>query len=54
MGQREPATSIILFASSMLNTGEPDRAGKESGKEAGETRTAISEALQAVKEAIGV
>jgi hypothetical protein len=54
MGQREHATSLIWFASSMLNTGEPDRAGKESGKEAGETRTAISEALQAVKEAIGV
>jgi len=33
----------------MLNTGEPARDGKESGKEAGETRTEISEALQAVK-----
>src|SRR6266851_495024 len=30
-------------------TGEPARDGKESGKEAGETRTEISEALQAVK-----
>src|SRR6266446_6184233 len=33
----------------MLNTGEPERDGKESGKEAGETRTESSEALQAVK-----
>ena len=36
----------------MVNTGEPARDGKESGKEAGETRTEISEALQAVKLAI--
>ena len=45
----EHATSIILFESSMLNTGEPARDGKESGKEVGETRTESSEALQAVK-----
>ena len=37
-----------------MNTGEPVRDGKESGKEGGETRTESSEALQAVKEGIGV
>jgi len=31
----EHATSIILFESSMVNTGEPARDGKESGKEEG-------------------
>jgi hypothetical protein len=45
----EHATSIILFESSMVNTGEPARDGKESGKEGGETRPESSEALQAVK-----
>ena len=48
-GSEKHATYIILFASSMVNTGEPARDGKESGKEAGETRTESSEALQAVK-----
>jgi hypothetical protein len=38
-----------LFESSILNTGEPERDVKESGKEGGETRTENSEALQAVK-----
>jgi len=37
-----------------VNTGEPVRDGKESGKSGGETRTESSEALQAVKEGIGV
>jgi len=32
MGQLEHATYIILFESSILNTGEPERDGKESGK----------------------
>jgi len=44
----------VLFASSMRNTGEPERDVKESGEEAGETRTEISEALQAVRWGIGV
>jgi len=38
----------------MLNTGEPARDEKESGKEVGETRTESSEALQAVKQGIVV
>jgi hypothetical protein len=37
-----------------VNTGEPARDAKESGKEAGETRAEISEALQAVKQGIVV
>jgi hypothetical protein len=45
----EHATYSILFAFSTVNTGEPVRDGKESGKEAGETRAESSEALQAVK-----
>jgi hypothetical protein len=53
-GSQQHATYIILFESAMLNTGEPARDVKESGKEAGETRTEISEALQAVKWAIVV
>ena len=53
-GSSQHATSSILFESSILNTGEPARADKESGKEGGETRTEISEALQAVKWGIGV
>ena len=31
-GHAEHATYIISFESFMLNTGEPDRDGKESGK----------------------
>ena len=38
-GSQQHATYIILFESSILNTGEPERNVKESGKEAGETRT---------------
>jgi hypothetical protein len=53
-GSQQHATYIILFESAILNTGEPARDVKESGKEAGETRTEISEALQAVKWAIVV
>jgi hypothetical protein len=47
-GSPQHATDIILFASSIVNTGEPERDEQESGKEPGETRTAISEVLQAV------
>jgi hypothetical protein len=36
------------------NTGEPDRDVKDSGEEAGETRTETSKALQAVSLGIGV
>jgi len=43
-----------LLESYKLNTGAPHREVKESGEEAGETRTAISEALQAVRWGIGV
>jgi len=50
----EHATSISSFAFSTVNTGEPARDAKASGKEAGETRAEISEALQAVKLARGV
>ena len=53
-GHEERATSTILVASSMTNTGEPARDGKESGKEAGATRTESSEALQAVRWGRGV
>ena len=54
-GQGEKhATYSVLFESSMTNTGEPEREVKESGKEAGETRTESSEALQAVRWGIGV
>ena len=38
----EHATSIISFAFSTVNTGEPARDAKASGKEAGETRAEIS------------
>jgi hypothetical protein len=38
-----------LFESFIVNTGEPERDVKEGGNEGGETRTEISEALQAVK-----
>jgi hypothetical protein len=38
-----------LFEFYMTDTGEPERDVQESGEEAGETRTAISEALQAVR-----
>ena len=31
-GSEQHATYIILFESSILNTGEPERDGKESGK----------------------
>ena len=51
---KEHATYIISFAFSTVNTGEPTRDAQESGKEAGETRAESSEALQAVKWAIGV
>ena len=54
MGQLEHATYLILFESSMLNTGEPDRDVKDSGEEAGETRTETSKALQAVSLGTGV
>ena len=46
-GPRERAPSPLVFACSMTDTGEPARDVKESGEEAGESRTAISEALQA-------
>ena len=49
MGPRERATYPILFEFYMTDTGEPERDVKESGEEAGETRTEISEALQAVR-----
>ncbi len=42
---KEHATYSILFAFSTVNTGEPTRDAQESGKEAGETRAASSEAL---------
>ena len=48
-GHQKHATSSISFASYTLHTGESARDVKESGKEAGETRTESSEALQAVK-----
>ena len=48
-GPRERATYPILLEFYMTDTGEPERDGKESGEEAGETRTESSEALQAVK-----
>ena len=48
-GVQQHATSSMLFESFLMNTGEPARDVKESGQEAGETRTEISEALQAVK-----
>jgi hypothetical protein len=51
---KEHATYSISFAFSTVNTGEPARDAKESGKEAGETRAESSEALQAVKLAIVV
>jgi len=51
---KEHATSSISCAFSTGNTGEPAREAKESGKEAGETRAASSEALQAVTWALGV
>src|SRR3989475_5570741 len=53
-GHEERAASTILVASSMTNTGEPARDGKERGKEAGATRTERSEALQAVRWGRGV
>jgi hypothetical protein len=53
-GSQSHATSIILVESSRLNPGEPARDDQESGKEAGETRTESSEALQAVKWGRGV
>ena len=51
---KEHATYSIAFEFSTVNTGEPARDAKESGKEAGETRAESSEALQAVKLAIVV
>jgi hypothetical protein len=54
MGPRARATYPILFAFSMTDTGEPARDVKESGEEAGETRTESSEALQAVRLGRGV
>jgi hypothetical protein len=53
-GPRARATDPILFACSMTDTGEPAREVQESGAEAGETRTAISEALPAVRVGRGV
>ena len=54
-GQGEAhATDRVPCASSMVHTGEPARDGKESGEEAGETRTASSEALQGVRGGRGV
>ena len=53
-GPRERAPSPLVFACSMTDTGEPARDVKESGEEAGESRTAISEALQAVRLGLGV
>ena len=53
-GVQQHATYSIPFEFSTVNTGEPARDAKESGKEAGETRAESSEALQAVKLAIGV
>ena len=48
-GSEKHATYTIVFESFIVNTGEPERDGKEGGKEGGETRAEISEALQAVK-----
>ena len=53
-GHEERATSAIVSASDMVNTGEPARDGKERGEEAGETRTESSEALQAGRLGLGV
>jgi len=53
-GVQQHATSTILSESYPVNTGEPAREGKERGKEAGETRTESSEALQAVRWGRGV
>jgi hypothetical protein len=53
-GPRARATSPLLLAFYMTDTGEPARDEKESGEEAGETRTDISEALQAVRWGRGV
>ena len=43
-----------MLESFNANTGEPARDMKDSGTEAGETRTAMSKALQAVRWGIGV
>src|SRR4029077_17795680 len=54
-GDRGPyATSIVLFASSRGNTGEPAREVKEGGEEAGSEPNADSKALQAVRWGRGV
>ena len=48
-GVQQHATSTMLSESYLVNTGEPARDAKDSGEEAGETRTETFKALQAVR-----